>query len=432
VFTCFIINQLLLNLETNKINSRGTSLKVSLQKLVAYLYFFFNSVGLKGGLLYTNILTPFFLFWIYKKGYIRYLIYPALIVFPFSVIHYCMGVDLKTFVISHLLFASTVIFVLTAYIYISSYSSLKEVMRKILVFNFILALIAIPFYFMEYKYQKIFWYTNLFTTQNPFTRLSLFTFEASYYALLLIPIAYYFLFETGFNKQLRNKGMLLLMVLLPFLLSLSFGVLGGTMLTLLLMVWFNRHLFVKYRTLFNLATAFIVLTVLTAFILFVFFPTSLPVVRITNIFMGYDTSTRGRTIEAFEIAWLVAKTKSSWFGCGLGQVKLLLPDIMHTHFAYWGKLEVYRIPNTMAETLAIFGVVGIIVRLGIIFYLFFKTRVNKNYLQLSLFLFIFIYQFTGSYITNIVEYVIWIFAFTNAFPEFNINRLNTSPGHEEG
>lgn len=378
--------------------------------------------------MYTNILTPFFLFWIWKKGFLRWLFYPALIVMPFSIIHYCMGVDLKTFAISHALFASTVIFVLAAYIYISRYSSLKEVMRKILVFNFILVLIAIPFYFMDYKYQKIFWYTNLFTTQNPFTRLSLFTFEASYYSLLLIPVAYYFLFEAGFNKQLKHKYLVLLMVLLPFLLSLSFGVLGGTLLAAALMFWFNRHLFVRYRTLFNIMAMFVVLTILTGLILFVFFPKSLPVVRITNIFMGYDTSSRGRTIEAFEIAWLVAKTKSVWFGCGLGQAKLLLPAIMHKHFAYWGQLEVYRIPNTMAETLAIFGIFGVIIRLAAIVYLFFKTKVNRNYLQLSLFLFIFIYQFTGSYITNVVEYVIWIFAFTNVFPEFNISRLRDQKG----
>jgi hypothetical protein len=412
-------------LDTSKSDNFNFSLKVSLQKLVAYLYFFFNSVGLKGGLLYTNILSPFFLIWIYKKGYIRYLKYPLMVILPFSIIHYSMGVHLKTFITSHILFASTIIFILSAYIYISRFSSLKEVIQKILFFNFILVLIAIPFYFMDYTYQKIFWYTNLFTTQNSFTRLSLFTFEASYYALLLIPIGYYFLFEIGFNKRLKNKGVILLMVILPFLLSLSFGVIGGTLITAVIMAWFNRHLFIKYRTLFNLMVVFIVLAILTILILFIFFPTSLPVIRITNIFMGYDTSSRGRTVEAFQIAWLVAGKKSIWFGCGLGQAKLLLPDIIHKYFSYWGNLSVYRIPNTLAETLAIFGIVGVAIRFTIIIYLFFKTNVNTNYLRLSLFLFIFIYQFTGSYITNIVEYVIWIFAFTNVFPEFNVNQANT-------
>jgi hypothetical protein len=37
-----------------------------------------------------------------------------------------------------------------------------------------------------------------------------------------------------------------------------------------------------------------------------------------------------------------------------------------------------------------------------------------------LFIFIFVYQFTGSFITNLAEYVIWILAFTNAFPQFDV------------
>ncbi|MCF8423828.1 MAG: hypothetical protein K9H41_05750 [Bacteroidia bacterium] len=395
---------------------------MSLQKATVYLYFFFNSIGLKGGLLYTNLLTPFFLIWIYKKGLIKSVIYPVLIILPFSIIHFCMGVDFKTFIISHVLVLSTIIFVVASYIYISRFNSLKEVMRKILLFNFILVLIAIPFYFMDDEYQKIFWYTNLFTTQKIFTRLALFTFEASYYSLLLIPLIYYFLFKIGFSKTVKNNKTVLIMVLLPLLLSMSFGVIGGTIISAFLMAWFNRDLFIKHKILFNLISAFFILFILSIIILFALFPASLPVVRISNIFTGYDTSSRGRTIEAFQIAWLVADSKSIWFGCGLGQAKLLLPEIIHKYFSHWGNSSVYRIPNTLAETLAIFGIAGIVIRFAIIIYLFFKTNVNTNFLRLSLFLFIFIYQFTGSYITNVVEYVIWIFAFTNVFPEFDVSR----------
>lgn len=409
-------------METKEINNQSFKLKVSLQKLVAYIYFFFNSIGLKGGLLYTNLLTPFFFIWIYKKGYIKKLVLPLLILLPFSLIHYFTGVELKTFVISHVLAFSTIIFVIASYIYIKEYKSTKEVMKKILVVNFILVIIAIPFYFMDYEYQKIFWYTNLFTTQKLFTRLSLFTFEASYYSLLLIPIAYYQLYEIGFNHEKKNKGLLLLMIFIPFILSMSFGIIGGTIITALIMLWFNKEILKKQRKIVNMLVGLGFLTVFVIIILFIFFPTSLPVTRISNIFNGYDTSTRGRTIESFQISWLVAEAKNCWFGCGLGQAKLLLPNIIHIHFPHWGQLDVYRIPNAVAETLAIFGIFGVVVRFVIIIYLFFKTNVNKNYLRLSLFLFIFIYQFTGSYITNIVEYIIWIFAFTNIFPEFDVNR----------
>lgn len=410
-------------METSQIHSKPYHVKVSLQKWVGYLYFFFNSVGLKGGLLYTNLLTPFFLVWIYKKGYLKTIFYPFVVLLPFAIIHYLMGVDVKTFLISHVLVLSTIIFVVCAYIYIVYYRSLKELMKGILVFNFILVLIAIPFYFMKEEYQQIFWYTNLFTKHKEFTRLSLLTFEASYYALLLVPIVYYFLFKVGYHPTRRNKGVILCITLIPFLLSMSFGVLGGTVLTAMLMCWFNRNLLVKHRLLFNTIIVLAIILIITTILAFLFFSNSLLVSRISNIFTGTDTSARGRTFESFEIAYLVAKTKNVWVGCGLGQAKLVLPEIIRKQYSHWGTLDVYRIPNAAAETLAIFGFLGLMVRFSIIIYLFIKTRVNKNYLQLSLFLFIFIYQFTGSYITNVVEYVIWIFAFSNVFPEYDKKNL---------
>ena len=78
------------------------------------------------------------------------------------------------------------------------------------------------------------------------------------------------------------------------------------------------------------------------------------------------------------------------------------------------------IPNAAAETLAIFGWTGLVLRILVEIFLFFYTRVWTNYYRLLLFLFVFIYQFTGSFITNIAEYVIWILAFTNVFHQFDI------------
>jgi hypothetical protein len=383
-------------------------------------------VGLKGGLLYTNLLTPFLLIWIHKKGFIKKLVIPLLIIMPFSVIHYIMGVDLKTFIISHVLFFSSMVFVLAAYIYLANYKSLKPVMKSILVFNFVLVLIAIPFYFMDKPFQQLFWYTNKFTDQSKISRLSLFTFEASYYSLLLVPIVYYYLLKIGFYKSIQKKIQILALTLIPLILSMSFGILGGTLIVFLLMIWFNRYLLVTNRKVFFILSSLLAITVLSLITLFLFFSDNILVARIGNIFTGTDTSYSGRTSESFQVAWEIASKKSIWFGSGLGQPKLLLPDIIEQHIRnntlwHWKTGDTYRIPNTLAETLAIFGIIGLVVRLVIIFYLFVKTKVNTNYFRLSLFLFIFIYQFTGSYITNVVEYVIWVFAFTNVFPEFDVN-----------
>ena len=89
------------------------------------------------------------------------------------------------------------------------------------------------------------------------------------------------------------------------------------------------------------------------------------------------------------------------------------------YYLYYIDMQV-AIPNAVAETMAIFGWVGVSLRLGIEIFLFFYTRVWTNYYRLLLFLFIFVYQFTGSFITNIAEYVIWILAFTRIFQQFDI------------
>ncbi|MBJ7428307.1 MAG: hypothetical protein JHD28_05040 [Bacteroidia bacterium] len=143
-------------------------------------------------------------------------------------------------------------------------------------------------------------------------------------------------------------------------------------------------------------------------------------IRINNIISGVDTSANGRTTDSFEIAWMIAKERSIWFGSGLGQIKVLAYDIVKRYFNYWGDLEVIRIPNAVAETLAIFGVFGLLLRFGLIFYFFFKTKVLQNYYRTLLFVFVFVYQFTGSYITSAVEYVIWVLAFSSAFKQFDV------------
>src|SRR5829696_4987303 len=77
------------------------------------------------------------------------------------------------------------------------------------------------------------------------------------------------------------------------------------------------------------------------------------------------------------------------------------------------------IPNNIGDILANYGILGVIIKLSLEIYSFFKTRTYMNYYRLALFLFVFIYQFAGSFITNITEYVLWIMAFYPAlFPEF--------------
>ncbi|HRN54930.1 MAG TPA: hypothetical protein PLL71_00685 [Agriterribacter sp.] len=166
------------------------------------------------------------------------------------------------------------------------------------------------------------------------------------------------------------------------------------------------------------------LTVLFALLfLWVLFPDNPLFVRIANIITGNDSSGRGRTTDSFILAEKIADLKSLVWGAGLGQIKVLGTDIIRDYYNYPADYPI-AIPNATAETLAIFGWAGLFLRLFIEVSLFMYTQVWKNYYRLLLFIFIFIYQFTGSYITNIAEYMIWILAFTNIFPQFDVNSLS--------
>jgi hypothetical protein len=249
-------------------------------------------------------------------------------------------------------------------------------------------------------------------------RLKMFTYEASYYSLLLVPIVFYCIWNFLLNSLAIYKWQLLL-VILPLLFSFSLGVLTGIFITIfLVLILCFKNVFSNKRMwliiLLSIAVIFISMV-----LLFKFFPNNALLVRLRNIPTGKDTSARGRTYEAFDLAYLIAKQKSVWFGVGLGQIKDMGRNTIVQYYQYTKIPDVIRIPNSVAETFAIYGFVGIILKFGIIFFMFFKTRVFSNYYRLSLFIFIFIYQFTGSFIFNIVEYLIWIFAFSNILPIFN-------------
>lgn len=287
--------------------------------------------------------------------------------------------------------------------------------------NAILTLVAIPFLFLPKHYQEYFWYFNELTRGfGDFPRLALFTYEASYYSLLLIPVWYYYLLKFAFNSIENNKWLTVLLITIPMLLSLSFGVIGATVLVILILcLLFWNRLFKYKRPLKIIFISFFTLT-FVSILLWVYFPENAFFIRLENIISGKDTSANGRTIDSFTMAWKIANLKNIFFGAGLGQIKIVIIDLAHKYYKYWGNFPRYDIPNAIGETLSIFGIAGVAVRLWLEIYLFVKTKVFSNYYRLALFIFIFIYQFTGSFITNIVEYVIWILAFSNIFEQFNI------------
>jgi hypothetical protein len=153
-------------------------------------------------------------------------------------------------------------------------------------------------------------------------------------------------------------------------------------------------------------------------VMYLFFPDNALFTRLSNIFSGQDLSGKGRTTDSFYLADKILYLRHHLWGIGPGQVKILGNFIVREYYAYPNNYDVIAIPNAVAETWVLFGWAGLFLRMGLEVYFFFRTRVWTNYFRLSLFLFIFIYQFTGSFITNLAEYTIWLLAFVNVFPQF--------------
>lgn len=388
--------------------------------LISVLYFFFNGIFLPQGLLYTDLLAPFFIWWLYRHFQLHLLLYFFAFTTPFILIHFHDNASPWYYYRSYIMFFTAVVFAVSFYVSLKEGYALSPVFKKILILNFglfCLALLALHFP----ELIKAFWYLKPITPGvNSFPRLKLFTYEASYYSLLLAPVAIYFYLRLCLFKT-KKPALLFLMVTLPLFFSLSFGVIACIGLTLFILICLRAKLFLRKKSVvyFLLISALLALAVVIAILKMD--PHNPLFFRIHNIFTGRDTSFRGRTYESFILALKIMKEKSILFGVGLGQVKIVGVSVFKQYYGYLP--PVVRIPNTLGDTMATYGIAGLGIRMFFTIFLFFRLKIWRNYYQLGMFIFMFIYQFTGSFMTNIAEYIIWVLAYTPAFREFDKNKL---------
>lgn len=392
----------------------------------AFIYFFLNTLGLPFGLTWMVVLAPLLYIWVIKERR-KEIVLPFLaILFPFIFLHVVVvGVVLKTYLISLLYLLLVYIVVQAFYSFFKVCKDPERIFRKILVINFVFCLIGIIFYFTPFDHW--FWIQQEFTKGvRDFRRFKLFTYEASYYATLFIPVFFFYLLQYVFRQNTIKSYWLLPMLFLPLILSFSIGVIAASILAgIITTVFHYRQLLVKRRVV-NMAIYITVLTGATMVILVLYFRENPLFIRMLNIFSGKDSSAMGRTSDAFELAKMMLAEKNEWWGIGLGQVKIIGEDIVRGFYLYNDEF-VAAIPNVTAETLAVFGWMGLALRLALEIGLFFYTRVWTNHYRLLLFSFLFIYQFTGSFITNLAEYMIWVLAFTNVFCQFDVKYAKKDP-----
>ena len=384
----------------------------------AILYFFLNSVFLPLGLLYTTLLTPLFLVWLYRQNKIEYGWVFFILTIPFACIHYRQGIDLYYYFKSYVLLFTVFVFILTMIRFLQITTSLRIIFRKLLTINFFLVCIACILFFIPGLRGLMWSVYDISTGLTKFPRLSMFTYEPSYYSTLLIPLAFYYYLKIIFFKY-PNPGYIFFLVSFPLVISFSLGAILGLTISFGILFFPDiRSFFMKKNVAASVLTAGIFIIV--AFIvIYYIYPNNPLYLRIRNIFSGRDSSFKGRGSDSFHLAWNVAREKSIYFGIGLGQLKLIGVKIWNDFYNTVFNINAIAIPNAVAETFAIYGIVGLIIRFSLEWYFFFRTKTYSNYYRLGLFIFIFIYQFTGSYFFNIAEYAIWTLAFSQVFEEFD-------------
>lgn len=385
---------------------------------IAFVYFFINSFMLPYGLTWTTILAPLFYIWIVvvRKQEVLWPFFLALL--PLVLIHLTLGVDTKSYFVSLLNMVLVYIFCQAVYTFLVKCEAPEQIFKQLLVINFVCCLIAIGLFFTP-LYVWVWAKQFLTTGVHDFRRLSMLTYEPSYYALLFTPLFFYFLLQLVFYRNTINRWLLWVMLLLPLALSFSLGVISTIILAMAITFIVHFRTFSRNKRVMNLLGLAGIIGVIALVMGFILFPDNILFVRIANVVNGKDPSGKGRTFEAFWLANQLLAQKSYWWGIGPGQIKILGFDLIRDYYGYGPGTTRVAIPNAAAETLAIFGWVGFIVRMLAGCLLFVYTKVWKNYYRLLLFSFIFIYQFTGSYITNVAEYVIWIMAFTPVFRTFD-------------
>jgi len=375
---------------------------------IPVLYFFLNGAGLPTGLFYTTILSPLLFLWLFRhrKRWITFKFLACLS--PFVVAHTIIGIDSPFYYArSSFLLWTVCVTVYALCLALLKCESLERLFEQLIVLNFCATVIALVLLFTPLW--GVLWDAYSIEGSSDVFRLRLLTSEPSVYALLMIPLLVFMILRLLQNPGKRNLRYAV-MIVIPFLFCQSFGGLTISLagIGMAVLVTF-RHVLKHWRTLLVLS----VMAILVVGLVFVSNPVS---ERVFLVAAGQDSSTNSRTVFSFIVAYTVALPKSLLWGAGLGQAKLA--DVSDLGLGF----TVGVIPNAVAGGFAELGIIGMLIKFAVEFYLFFRTRVYANSFRLAMFVVVFITQLTGSYLMNVQEYVMWFLAFGPFFPAMDFKR----------
>jgi hypothetical protein len=387
--------------------SAAVSMSIHRYLPVAVIYFFFNNAGLPTGLFYSTLLSPFLFLWLYLKGQRWVTAKFLLCLSPFILAHMTMGIASPFYYLRSLCLLWTAYVTVYAFCWaLKKCGSVDRLFEQLILLNFCAAILSLAIF--PTPLRPILWMTDdSIVGTSGRVRLALLSLEPSAYAELMLPLLIFATLRLFRHSSTRNL-LYLIMIGVPFLLCQSFGgiSMGLAGIGISLMIGYRRVLG-RPKSLI----LFLCLAIATSVLLLTHNQIS---ERVVQVLTGGDSSTKSRTTLSFLLAYVIASGKSLWWGAGLGQGKLVDVSGVVPGFS------VGIIPNAVAGTFAELGIVGVLVRFAVEFYLFFRTRAYLNSFRLAAFVVAFINQLTGSYVPDVQQYLLWFFAFYPLFPEFNL------------
>jgi len=387
--------------------------------VIILVFIFVNNVGLPFGLQWTTLLTPI-IFFSTVAGYKKTYAIGLGIYLLFFVLHYLTGIVSYTdyFRSSALHMAIFILAIAFHKIIKKAPETLFNAFDKAVYLNFYLTVIAV---FLLLDGIVVMWTSSTSIGALSSTlRLRMFTYEPSYYSLMLTPIFFYKYFSF-FSDRSFKRFIPIGILSISLLLSLSMGVI---LLLVFVTVFASLITANKNRTLFIIGSIFFSLV---CTLVYLFNPSATLFARIVQFLNGNDTSGNARIFDPWIIAFrIVSKHKSFFTGVGWGHIQIVGHDIIQNFYGYSDSTVVgYDLPNICCEIFAVLGLFGLVLFIGIQIYFYYKTNVKRSVYRKYIFWFIFIYQFTGSYSSSLLHYALIIIAFSPGVDTY-LNQLSAS------
>lgn len=376
------------------------------------LLFNFNTIALPLGVMWSNLLSPFLLLWLIYHKKITYLIITFTLLLSYMILQYLTFEPklIKDYFLGAFYFYTSVIVGIFTYYYfnreILGKNQIEKALLSVLYVNITLTVAAIILYFTPLR--DIMWHTSTNINSLGEVRLKLLYYEPSHASFVFIFFSLYLLLKTIFFPS-KKYLILLVSTAASVFLGKSLGTIGAMFIAMAFgSLIFAVPLIRKYnkQIVLALATGVLIIPLLAGSI------TS----RLEKFLEGGDNSGNVRLIYATLSAYHMVEKYNYYFGVGFGQDKKYITEFTSKFAGYAGN----RLPNTFASTLSTVGVFGIALKYLFLLYFFFKTRVYSNIFRLITFFYLLIYSFTGGWMFNVYEFVLWAFAFSqNAFSEFD-------------